>query len=385
MVLPRPEGGVDLCEVCTERLGIRAALLNRCLSPTVNKDSLFRFSDAEMLGRQARSRVFALAMPALLILTLVAGPLPLAQAQTPDGLREAVEHGDTAGVERLLANARGDQHAAADTYALIWSAYYGRTDLLNALLKRGVPATACDARGWTALLAAVKGNQPESAAILMAHGADPEAHPKDGGASAATLASELGRTAVLERLHRAGSATPKVNAETSAAVVQKAGGAAPVDATLAAPRLDPAQLSDSLLAAAKRNDPAAVKTLLAQGAKAQTCNKLGWPVSVLAASRGYTEVLRLLFERDHAVVSQSSPDGRWDPFMEAATNGHMETTRFLLNHSAFAAVDLPKANAALEYIDTREDKEMARMLRGLIAKLPPGRAEGAWLPGPDTP
>ena len=111
--------------------------------------------------------------------------------------------------------------------------------------------------------------------------------------------------------------------------MRHAGAGAQVDAVLAGPHRNREQLSEELLAAVKKGDAPAVKSLLDQGANPQTCNRLQWPVAVLAASLGHTEIVRLLSERDHFTVFQTAPGG-WSPLLEAAGNGHLETVRYLL-------------------------------------------------------
>ncbi len=90
------------------------------------------------------------------------------------------------------------------------------------------------------------------------------------------------------------------------------------------PRADAA-----LLEAAVTGDAAKVKALLATGADARTCNKLGWPVSTLAACRGHTEVVRQLYEHDERTADQAAP-GEWTPLQEAVLHNHPDTVRFLL-------------------------------------------------------
>ncbi len=95
-----------------------------------------------------------------------------------------------------------------------------------------------------------------------------------------------------------------------------------------APQRDP-RMDAPLLEAAEAGDAAQVKTLLDKGADPKVCNRLGWPASTLAACRGYTEVVRLLYERDHDTADQNAP-GRWTPLIEATIHNHLETVRFLL-------------------------------------------------------
>lgn len=510
-----------------------------------------------------------------MILALLCGGGYPAWGEAPGELRAAVRRGDAAELARLLAAAPPDRREADAATSLIWSAYDGRTDLLSALLTHGVPATAADARGWTALMAAVKGNQPEAVDILLKHGADGDARPRDGGSSARMLATELGRMEIIERLRRrSGAPTSKDARETLASAVQngrldmirtlladpafrvsgpvgqralllaiqqqdtatalalldggasatepvddqgttpllatshttnadllgtllgrgadpnladsqgrtalrvsimpgaektvrlllthgarptlrdmldngplfgaischltslvepllaagldvnqpgldgktplmwavarnpdavdallarharldlcdhdartvfdlpggsaladklrRAGKGVEVDAVLAMPHRSPAQLSVDLQAAVKQGDADTVKTLLDHGANPETYNKLGWPVFVLAASKGHTEVLRVLYQRNYETLYQDAPDG-WNALMEAAGNGHLETVRFLLERHAQPRLSNNRQSTPRDYAMQRGYQEVAQVLGEAEARSP---------------
>ena len=492
--------------------------------------------------------------------------------EAPGALREAVQRDDLAEVSRLIGAAPADQRDRDAADAFVWSAYDGKLGVLNALLRSRLPVTVADEHGSTALMAAIRGNQPGAVDILLSHGANPDAPSANGGPSAAALATQLGRTALIARLHDAGSTTAgKGTANTFAAAVQggqlegissfladpafrvggkagqdalllaiqrndsalaialldhgananepagpagvtplvaaaaasnaelarvllehgadpdrpppprgrtpleaaiyakaekvalllarhavqthhplktslplffaigsglptlveplaaagadvnavngegatplmwavlrchaavdpllalhprldlrdregrsvfdlpdgpwlaekmrQAGTGAQVDAVAAAPHRSRAQLTDDLLAAVKKGDAPAVKTLLDQGADPQSCNKLKWPVAVLAASLGHTEILRLLYEKDHDTIWRTAP-GQWSPLLEAAGNGHLETVRFLLAHHAEPEIGNDFGGSPLDYAESRHYPEVAQVLRAAMS------------------
>ena len=512
---------------------------------------------------------------AALLIILAGGAVSMARAEeAPGALREAVQRGDPTEVTRLIATAPAEQRDQDAADVLVWSAFYGKLDVLNIMLRSHLPVTVTDEHGNTALMAAVRGNQPAAVDILLAHGANAEAPSANGGPSAAALATQLGRAGIVEQLHRAGSTTAgRGTANTFAAAVQderleaiktfladptfrvngkaaqdalllaiqrneaalalalldhgasanepggpvgvtplvaaaatgnaelarvllehgadpdrpppirgktpleaaiyaraeqvalllarhaaqthhplktslplffaigsglptlveplvaagadvnavngegatplmwavarchaavdpllalhprldlrdragrsvfdlpdgawlaekmrQSGTGAQADAVRAAPHRSREQLTDDLLAAVKKGDAPAVKTLLDQGADPQSCNKLKWPVAVLAASLGYTEILRLLYEKDHDTIWQTAP-GRWSPLLEAAGNGHLETVRFLLAHHAEPEVVNDFGATPLDCAESRHYPEVAQVLRD--AQSPP--------------
>ena len=588
---------------------------------------VFQFHLPPLPARLLRDRASVWAKIAFLTLGFSCGHGWPCRAEISRELRKAVQQDDAAGVARLLDTAPADQRDTVSASALIWSAYDGRLDLLDLLFRRRVPANAADERGWNALLAAVKGDQLATVDALLAHGADPDARPKDGGSSAFMLATELGRRAFVERMQasrasKSGSVggdtgqtlatavqtadlntirtlladpafrvngflgqgalltaikqndvatatglldrgadadgpvvppaiprpktdqygriigtinihhlpsdadspyawigqrgtTPLIAAVESnnaemvrmllvhgadlnradlwgatpldAAVLnhagklaldllrqgaaltphdrqsnfplfcaigfkmpalvepllaaglnvdqageegvtplmhalarcheavdpllarharldlrnhegqtvfdlpdgawladklRRAGAGSPVDAVLSAAHQTPAQLAEAMVAAVKDGDAPKVKSLLDQGADPAACNKLGWPVSVLAASLGHTEVLRVLNDRSHDIVFQDAP-GRWTPLLEAAGNGHLETVRFLLACHAEPNLGDRFGNSPLDYAVQRGYPKVAEVLRAAVN--PAGASPGLPSATPATP
>jgi ankyrin repeat protein len=305
----------------------------------------------------------------MLAAALFFGHVRAARADTTGTLREVVRRGDPAEVARLLDSAPRERQDRDAAVALIWSAYFGRAELVNALLKRGVPADAVNDNGWTPLLAAVKADQPAIVDILLAHGADPNAQPKDGGASPAMLAAQLGRTSLTQRFQKSGG-TPVKAAPPPPPVplpngpswpIENAGNAVPPPVGRPRPQLHP-ELNEALLAAVKKGDAPAVKTVLDRGADPETRNKLGWPVVVLAASKGNVEILRSLYATGEFWDGVGCPNN-WTPMMEAAANGHVDAVRFLLQSHTEIGGQNSLGETAYDLARLRGHPEIAALLR----------------------
>ncbi len=124
-----------------------------------------------------------------------------------------------------------------------------------------------------------------------------------------------------------------------------------------------------LLEAVNAGDAGKIKTLLDRGADPQACNRLGWPASVLAASRGNTEVIRRLYERDHSTAAQTAPGG-WTPLMEAAIHNHLETVRFLLTCHVMVRVANDEGYHAEDYSEGRGNSDIVAVLRAAVGAAP---------------
>ena len=111
---------------------------------------------------------------------------PPAAAPGPDGgpLLAAVTNGDTAGVRRLLADARPDlqvRRAADGATLLIIAAQLGDTDLVQVLLDAGADVGTRDRGGATPLSFASGQGDPDVVGLLVAAGADWQPPMPQGG------------------------------------------------------------------------------------------------------------------------------------------------------------------------------------------------------------
>jgi ankyrin repeat protein len=99
----------------------------------------------------------------------------------------------------------------------------------------------------------------------------------------------------------------------------------------------------ALMLAAFTGNLSAVSSLLERQAEV---NQPGWTATHYAATQGHTEILRLLLEH-HADVDARAPN-QMTPLMMAARGGHVDSVRLLLNEGA---VDSLKNDAGLSAED----------------------------------
>lgn len=131
----------------------------------------------------------------------IAEHLRKAMNASPDasdlGLLDAARAGLAPRVRALLAG--GEAADARDNLgrtALHWAAIGGKTEIVRMLLDAGVPADAPDRNGWTPL--SLVEDNPETAKMLIAHGADPNAD--HGGIPALLYLASCRSPEVLEVL-----------------------------------------------------------------------------------------------------------------------------------------------------------------------------------------
>lgn len=86
----------------------------------------------------------------------------------------------------------------------------------------------------------------------------------------------------------------------------------------------------ALMIAAYKGNAAAVRALLAKGAKVQ---HPGWNALHYAAAAGHTDIARLLLQRAPTLLDSASPSGM-TPTMMAAMEGHIHAVKLLLDTGA---------------------------------------------------
>ncbi len=315
-------------------------------------DSTILFPAMDMicpLSSHARHRIFISAAAVLLFVSAIR--LGLAEpTNTPGSLRDAVQRGDTVAVERLLDASPGDQRPQNTATALIAAAFYGKLDVLNALLEGGVSATTADARGWTALMAAVKGNQPGAVDLLLAHGAAPDARPVDGGPSAVALAAELGRTAITEHLRRGIAPARKTTEESFALAVQDGR----LDAVKACLSGDPAFKTSgkvdqrALLLAIQQKDTATATILLDRGADANApVDDVGTSPLSAVASTDNADLARTLLDHGADPAPKPTISHLRPPLADAIAAHADKVALVLIQRDAQAHRPLPDKHALL--------------------------------------
>jgi len=224
-------------------------------------------------------------------------------------LLEAAQAGDTADVQRLLAqgadiNARGPY----GNTPLMSAALTGHTDTLRLLLDKGANANAKGTTGRTALMEAAVEGYTEAVKILLEKGADVNA--KDEG----------GWTALF------------------------------------------------WAAFSQRRDVARV--LLEKGADANARNKYDDTPLIRAAYAGDTDTVKLLLEHK-ADVNAKDDTGR-TALIEAARQGHVDAVRALLEKGADLKAKDREGETALSLAEKEKQAEVVALLKNPQA-APPGK------------
>ncbi|KND58206.1 Ankyrin repeat [Candidatus Burkholderia verschuerenii] len=133
---------------------------------------------------------------------------------------------------------------------------------------------------------------------------------------------------------------------------------------------------DSLIKAVKFDDVSSVKKSLAQGADPNTVDKTGTPLLLIAAREKSDKVGQLLAENPKTDLEKQDPAGEnammlaalngdatfvnaliakdaevnkkgWTPLHYAATNGHDDVVKILLDHSAYIDAGSPNGTTPL--------------------------------------
>jgi len=152
-------------------------------------------------------------------------------------------------------------------------------------------------------------------------------------------------------------------------------------------------LNEELLNAAKKDDAAAVKSLLAKGADVNAKTRYNQTPLMFAAERGSLEIVKVLIEAGADVNAVDTFYKFFTPLVGAASKGHAEVVKLLLEKGArskeqalFTGAQEGRApvvklalemggmsqetlDRALSSVDESESKEIAEMLKKAGAKL----------------
>jgi ankyrin repeat protein len=134
---------------------------------------------------------------------LVALGAPVLQEGSGRSLLESAVSGGLAAVEWVLARPEGAalvaRHGVA---ALRAAAHFGVPDVLQRLIKEGVPVDGQNAVGWTALISAAWNGRGDIVRALLAAGADPR-RPDATGKTAAQWAAQANHAEIAQLLETA--------------------------------------------------------------------------------------------------------------------------------------------------------------------------------------
>lgn len=143
---------------------------------------------------------------------------------------------------------------------------------------------------------------------------------------------------------------------------------------IAQPKINLNQLNPSdenaLMIACLEGDEDIVKAMVKRGAE---INKPGWTPLAYAATNGHTEIVKYLL--DHAAyIDAAAPNGT-TPLMMAAYFGYDDTVQLLLDEGADPNLKNAMGFTALDLAVRRGHTEVAKRLAAAIAKT---RGQGHW-------
>jgi uncharacterized protein len=251
--------------------------------------------------------------------------------------------------------------AAGSDLRLIDAAKSGDAKAVRAALQQGVPVTAVEPDGSTALHEAVRRQNLEITDLLIAAGADVKVANRYN-ITPLSLACANGNAALIERLLKAG-ADPNATSEEG---------------------------QTALMTAALNGKVDAVKLLLAHHAQVNVQEPTKGQSAVMwAASEGNTAAVEMLLEVGADLKAKSK--GGFTPLLFAVRNGQKDTVQSLLAHGANSNDTAPDGTSALNMAVVNAYYEVAMTLLDHGANPNAADARGsalhtlAWLrqPGAD--
>ena len=238
---------------------------------------------------------------------------------------------------------------------LSYASFFGRPDVVKALLQAGADVNKADNRGWTALMKTNMHGHTATVEVLLQAGADVD-KVNDDGDTALIQASREGHTAIAELLLQAGADPDKATVrgnfhDTMAKILLQAGS----DADRANSHGDTA-----LMIASQKGHIAIAEALLQAGADVDKANSYGDTALMRASLHGHSDIVELLLQAgaDVDMVNKGGAtalmtaigDGRTIDarvaalsarVMEARTKGRTATVEALLQ----AGADIDKADS----------------------------------------
>ncbi|XP_078664037.1 uncharacterized protein LOC144907104 [Branchiostoma floridae x Branchiostoma belcheri] len=253
-----------------------------------------------------------------------------------DTFYRAVEKGDVQTVRRGLDAGVGVKvkrrwQGRDDMTSLHVASWYGKTEVVELLLKHGADLEARTKDDMTALHVASGNGETKVAAFLLKHGADLEARDVDGLTSL-HVASQYRRTEVVELLLKHG-------------------------ADLEARDVDGLT---SLHVASQYRRTEVVELLLKHGADLEARDVGGMTSLHVASGNGRTEVAALLIE--HGADLEARDEGGMTSLHVASGHGHTEVVELLIKHGANLEARGEDGQTALQVASQYRRTEVAALL-----------------------
>jgi ankyrin repeat protein len=129
------------------------------------------------------------------------------------------------------------------------------------------------------------------------------------------------------------------------------------------------QNESPLMMAALKGHTALAKQIIARGGDV---NKTGWTPLHYAATGGHLEIIRLLLE-ENAYIDAESPNGS-TPLMMAAMYGTAEAARLLMEEGADATLKNEKGLTAIDFAQIAKRDDVAQAIGKTIRLKEPGLA-----------
>jgi len=143
-----------------------------------------------------------------------------------------------------------------------------------------------------------------------------------------------------------------------------------IDVLIASPKVDVSEVNGSdespLMMAALKGQKDVVEKLLARDA---AVNKTGWAPLHYAATGGHVEIMKILLEKN-AFIDAQSPNGT-TPLMMAAMYGSAEAVKLLLDEGADTAMKNQQNMTAADFAERGKRPDAI----ALLAKAPKGGAK----------
>jgi ankyrin repeat protein len=133
-------------------------------------------------------------------------------------------------------------------------------------------------------------------------------------------------------------------------------------------KLDPAG-ENAMMLAALNGDATFVNILIAKDAEV---NKKGWTPLHYAATNGHDDIVKILLDHS-AYIDAGSPNGT-TPLMMAARGGHLSTVKLLLDEGADLRVKNQIGMTAIDFATKYNEKDVAEGLTARLQSMPQGGA-----------
>ncbi len=95
-------------------------------------------------------------------------------------------------------------------------------------------------------------------------------------------------------------------------------------------------------------------------------NQPGWTALLYAATNGHLEIVKTLVE-NHAYID-SSPDNGLTPLMMATRGGHLSVVKFLLEEGADASLKNDRGETALDWAQQTRNSDIAALISAKLKK-----------------